>query len=631
MTALLSAIDRDPARTRRRWIGGVALAGAFARVGVYVARDNDDCVSGERAIADVWPAKTSLPKEVAAQLDAHAKRWALSHDAACRATKRDNTQSEAAMDLRMSCLALRKREFAAVTERVSKLDAAKAADAIDAVLALPSIAACDDVVGLQQIAPPPPEAKATVDAARAKLADGRAQLGLAPANEVVATIKLLAAEAESIGYAPLVGEAQLVLADALDRAGSHREAEVAFRAAASAADRAADDRTRFQAWSGLVSMLAFDVGRMGAARELMPLAEGALARTRGDFDLELLWDITVGMVWISDGKPREAAAKFTELMTTIEARYGANDPKLATAAAGYAAALQRYAAPAEVEAAAKRAAEIRARALGSSEAERREAQIQTANAKVFEAVPLLEQGKPADAIAILEPAIAELLRLGGPNHESVASAIEMLGHAYVDSNRFDEAVERHARAREIRAIVHGAESAEVASSLIELSRIALKQKDFPTAVANAKEALRLYEATRGPDSPKAGGAHLTLARALQAMNRLDDALPHATRAVAIGESVPWYGGALTVLGDIEVARGDVARGVITLEKALALRDASDWDKLGAATTRMALARARAKQGRARDAAALATRAEQTFTELNKPELAGEARAFAATL
>ena len=625
--ALLRAIDRDPARTRRRWIGGVALAAALVGAGWVrgAMADGETCIAADEALAPVWNAERraalaaqlggELGLKTTALLDVHAARWRASHDAAC-AAHADGTQSAQAFDLRMACLADRKRELGALVAQV-----AKAPDgAIDAVLALPTIAPCDDVVALGRIAPVPAEHRARIDALREQLATARAAIGLAPAHDTVRAMRPIVEAAQAIGYAPLTATAQLVLGEALDRAGAHADAEAAYRAAAAAADVGGDDRTRFDALHGLVQMAALELGQAAKARELVPLAEAALARGRGDDDQRLGWELTLASLQILEGQPREAAARYATLLDTL----APDDPRRAVVAAGHATALMRFAPPPEVEAATRRAGELRARFYGNSDVERRTARIQSTEMKMVEAIPLLEQGKHAAAIALLEPAIDDLVRLAGAEHESVAAASEMLGYAYTDARRFDDAVVRHTRALAIRRTVYGEHGVEVAGSLIELSRLAHKRRDHTAAIEHATGALEIYRSALGPDASRTGAAHLTLARALQSAGRLADALPHATRAVSIGENAAWFGGALMVLGELEVGRGDVARGIVTLERAVALRDASDWDKVGAAQTRLALARARAKQGRTKLAIGLAERAAADFTTLGKPELADEA-------
>ncbi len=652
MRALLAAIDRDPARSRRRWFGAFALAGALAGGSWYWGLHRGaaalECGGSEQALAGAWdPARRSaigaafraveladspaIGARITALLDERAAQWRGRYRDTCLATRVRRTQSEHSLDLRMSCLAERKNELRALTDRLARIDAAAVDRALDSVRRLPSVGACDDVAALDQVVrPADPAVRARADELRRRLAEVRAITGLQPAHQALAAARQAVAEV-TIDDPPLVASAQLLLGNALEQAGVFREAEAAYRAAASAADRGRDDRLRCEAWISLFDMISTDDNRSKEVDGLPPLIEAALVRAGGDRDLTERWQLVQATALIARGQPQAAAARFGELMTAFAESYGPDDSRLASAAVGYAAALQRFGTATEIAAAVRRANELRARAYGSGTSERRQAAAEAVDGLLFQAISLIDGGKAMEALAMLGPAQTEITRWVGPIHESVATVVALVGYAHGELGQLEDARANHARALAIRRTVFGAQSAQAADSLIDLARIALRKEDYSTAVQHATEGLRIYEASAGPDSPKVGSSHLTIARALLALGQLDDALPHATRSVALGKGRPWYGGALTVLGELQLHRDELARGIVTLEQALEIREALAWDAAGVAQTQLALARGRAKQGRPKEAIELAERATAAFERLKKDAEAKQARAFAAAL
>src|SRR5690606_37313000 len=136
-------------------------------------------------------------------LDRVLEQWLASHTAACEATRVLGEQSEDMLDRRMSCLARRRGEIAAVTAALRVGDEATI-EGVDGLLAtIEPIADCDDLEQLRaELAPAPADRRAAVDQLRDRLADleirRRTTNNLAAKAEVA---ELLAA-AEALDYAP---------------------------------------------------------------------------------------------------------------------------------------------------------------------------------------------------------------------------------------------------------------------------------------------------------------------------------------------------------------------------------------------------------------------------------------------
>ena len=197
MRALLAALARDPARTRRRWaMSGSALlaVAALGAVGsrMFAKQQVDPCAGGAAKVAAVWDGSTrakigaafdasALPyakpsfATVAAALDAYAQRWAGMYQDACMATRVRGEQSDELLDLRMACLTNHLRETGAFTKLLETADRKVIDRAPASAQNLPTLDDCANVTLLRGEARLPPDAqsRAAIDEVRGALAEAR--------------------------------------------------------------------------------------------------------------------------------------------------------------------------------------------------------------------------------------------------------------------------------------------------------------------------------------------------------------------------------------------------------------------------------------------------------------------------
>jgi tetratricopeptide (TPR) repeat protein/predicted Ser/Thr protein kinase len=189
MDALLAALDRDPQRTRRRWLlsglAAVAVAGVSYGVAAHQVAQAQICSGAAEELRDVWdPSRRAaleqavrasgsehpdeLLASVTARLDEHAGRWVASHTAACEAHRRGHASAQL-FDRKMACLRQRRTELAATVEVLTQT--AGDGDLVEAAV-LPSLAGCEDDARLLADVPLPtdPELAAEVERARGRLA-----------------------------------------------------------------------------------------------------------------------------------------------------------------------------------------------------------------------------------------------------------------------------------------------------------------------------------------------------------------------------------------------------------------------------------------------------------------------------
>jgi len=125
---------------------------------------------------------------------------------------------------------------------------------------------------------------------------------------------------------------------------------------------------------------------------------------------------------------------------------------------------------------------------------------------------LIEQGRADEALVRLRRALAIGESALG-THTRVASTYNAIGIALHRLGERDEAKRHHLRALEIWEDALGEDHPELANALIELSRIALEERDFDTARAQAERAVTLREAGQHAAADLAE-ARFVLARSL---------------------------------------------------------------------------------------------------------------------
>ena len=206
------------------------------------------------------------------------------------------------------------------------------------------------------------------------------------------------------------------------------------------------------------------------------------------------------------------------------------------------------------------------------------------------------QHRDGERWANLADALFERL---GPGHD--------LGRGWVAQNRsairmqandLDAALafQRQALVLKARAYPHG--SGDLAASMTGEAEILFRRGDVTGALARAEEASKMFQRVYGAG---AGGTSAAInlgnrGEYLVALNRLPEALAAFQEALARHESLLgprhlYLAYPLTGIGVIHWKSGQADRALAPLERALAIREASEPDLTQRAETRFALARA----------------------------------------
>ncbi len=233
MDALLTALGRDPARARRRWSVGVAVAvfacaGAFGllRVG---RRAEHMCQAGGARLVGAWEAGGSGPRHdtvrgaflgtglpyatetwdrVAQVLDRYVAGWLAQYRDACEATHLRGEQSADVLDLRMACLGQKVTGIRALVDVLASADRDTVNSAVNAANALPPLEGCADVKLLRAPIEPPRDetTRRRIEDLRDRVAVTEALNNTGKHQRAMAEGQRLISEARALGYRPLLAE-----------------------------------------------------------------------------------------------------------------------------------------------------------------------------------------------------------------------------------------------------------------------------------------------------------------------------------------------------------------------------------------------------------------------------------------
>lgn len=569
MDELLAALARDPARARRRWIAGGALAVAALAGVVALPRLRTRaalCRGGDRKLVGVWDgarrhaveaafAATRLPyagasfRSLAGALDAWAAAWSAMRADACEATRVRGEQSEALLDLRMACLDDRLREVGALGEALARADAKTVEKAAQAAQSLPPLEDCANAAALKAGARLPDDAaaRARIAPLRAGLAEARALESAGRFKEALARARPLAAEATALRFRPLEAQALLLYGsvqhDLDDAAGAAASLEAAVRAAVAGHDDASAARASTLLCRA-VGMSHHEEGEAWFAR-----AEAFIEALGGDDRLRAQLLNNGGVLRFFEARYDEALARYRESLALRRRVFGADSALVA-------GSLDNIGLVYGAKGDAQTAAEYHRRAL-----------------------------------AIEEKAL-------GADHPTVSLTLTNLAVALGDQGRYDEALAIEQRALRIKEARWGADSMMYGVSLNELGNIYYYQGRYAEAAAVFRRIRAIYENTLGPAHPRLASALNNLGNVLTRLGRLDEAERTANAALAmklslLGPDHADVAHSYVGLGDIALERGRAAEGLRDYERALAIwrkHELPDSPLLAAALTGIGQAR-----------------------------------------
>ncbi|MBL9100141.1 MAG: serine/threonine protein kinase [Myxococcales bacterium] len=530
--ALLAALDRDPARARRRWFAGLGLGLGAAALGatLQASQAAAACTGGD--LESVWgPARAATARarlseeageRAVAGLQAYSEAWRAQHLEACEQHRRGEA-SAALLDARMRCLDRRREALAEAVDVITAGDEAAAREAPAVVARLAPLAACADADALtREVAPPgDPGVAAAVADVEHRLARARVQADAGRPALARQAMTAARREAEALAHPPLVAAAWLAEGRAAFEAGTFEHAAEALAAAFVQATAAGDDALVAEARA---RQLFLD-GLMGRAAEALaaaPHAEALVTRLGDRRDLAALLANNLGVVRHAGGDVAGARADFTRALALSQ-----DDPRtLAIDRAGY---LKNAAMVAEDMSERTglydQAASLLDRALGPAHP----------NVLYLAYARAREADGPAAAVALLTPMIARLLAVRAAHHDACVEPLYLLAQAHAELGDQAAALARLADARTCLEGPFTAENEAPVAALRDLldgqrQRLAGDAAAAAATLARAEAAYAPHAAVPGV-AARLADVRLALARVHLDAGRPEQARDLLTRVV----------------------------------------------------------------------------------------------------
>jgi tetratricopeptide (TPR) repeat protein len=596
MNELLAALNRDVARTRRRWLSAAVALALLMIVGVGLVRARHGagvCRGGPERLASIWNderrdamhaafAATGKPFAEAMftlatrELDDHAHNWTALYTESCEATRLRGEQSEEVMQLKMECLDQHREELRALLDVLVHADADVVLQAGQAVQELQSLDECRNSEALRQIVRPPANAeirqKAT--ALRARLAEVDARTTAGRYAEAYKLSEMLVADAKKLGYAPIVAEALSSLGVIEDWLGDYKSAVDTLLSAVSAAEIARHDHAKAKALIHLVFTLGTRYSRYEEAHSDADMARAALTRAGGDTALEFELDAELGKLLGHEARYQEALTQQKQLLARTEQLEGKDG--------------------------------------------RRVGLVLGALGQIYQ-----NQGDREHALECYQRALTIYEKVYGPVHPNVATIWNNLSGVLspvtgASKQQIEAAIHADERALAIYEAALGPEHSDAIGALQNLALDLNDAGQHERAIKLLERALTISMKSLGTEHPLVASAELNLGRLLAERRRFGEAFSHLQHGLAIRERTldsnhPLVGEAVLYLGVARLWQGEPAQALPIFERALAIIQRNPQSQyLGYA--QFQLARALADSGRDRvRARTLALQARETYT------------------
>jgi serine/threonine-protein kinase len=509
MQALLSGLEARSSARRGRWAAAaIAVLSVAVGTAAFVRERKAEalaCAALGHRMDGVWDATarakvhdaflaTARPyaqdtfARVVGVLDDYAARWTRDVVAQCQAQRKAPADPMAPQ--RRECMDQRLGELRAFVAVLSRADGTTVDHAVQGAGELQQIQVCDGddpLNGRRWPSDPTLAAHARALFAQMEITETTRRTGRY--GEALTLAEKDSADADRLGFAPLVAEATLALARLQRKTGEAQASEATFRKAILAAERAGEVRITGLAWSEAAKGAAYD-GDFALAEDRIAHSEALIDRI-GDENVRAL-------AWLADatalgdiGKYDDTRGFARKALGLFEKRGDELHAIEATNVLGKAAYFQgRY----------DEAADDYGRVLAWDERVLGPDHPTVADPLNNLAIVKCDLGETETELALFQRAQSILEPALGPDHPRVAGGLSNIAETYVELHRFAEALPLAERALRIDEGAFGPDHPDVAYALQPLSEALMGLGRFSEAIAAAERELAIWQ--RGPPDPR---------------------------------------------------------------------------------------------------------------------------------
>ncbi len=609
MEDLLTALT--PARSR--WRGRVVVGGAAVLVAAAIAipelrgaaERGPTCPDATPRLAGLWdagvraaaarafatvPGGADAIARATVVLDDYAIDWVAAHHDACQATHVRHEQSEARLDLRMSCLDRRLAAVGALAHAMTgDVDRELAPRLVEAALRLPVITGCADPDALDRVSAPRNDARSqqVLD----QLAEATTMIA---AGQGRAAVDVARSAVEAAGdQAATRARALLVLGRAVAGVGQADMAVGDLTTAIELSASAADDVTLAEAATVLLRVTGIDRADLAAAASMEPLTAALVSRSGSAELTRRLALLETDLTW-HRGDYRTALAGYQKILAETETRLGPQHVEVMDRLIDLGSTLESLTRHDEAEAAFRRAEAIAERELGPDHP--RTAALWSSLGDVMKS-----RGEIGRAAELYERALAIAEKTQGPSHPDTAAQLQNLADAAFLVGDLELARTRYQRALAVRESALGPTDPRIAATLTNLAYLLKQTGDLPAARRHASRALDIYERHHGDSHPSVAPALLLRAglEPDQIIARRDLERALAIREAHFGAESDMVDGVRLRLCENAIDDHDLPDAIDQCERAVRGLDLRAINTIGRVRARWSLARALRADGRQR--------------------------------
>jgi len=535
MDALLAALEKDPALTRRRAATAAAMVVVLGLGAVGFVRGQAAkrrlCEGAQDEVHKAWSAdvrervrlafaKTNLSyaelasTTVARLLDQYAVDWSNQYKDACEATRVRGEVSEDVLDLRMACLGDRLKELSALASVMEHPDNDTVQEAPRAARSLTPVTECADVTALKTEMPRPRDAHQAkrVDELKRRLAEMQAQHAVGKNTEALKIGEPLLLDARAVGWQPLVAEVALWNGRAGADNGDDKVSIPGFKDAFAAALAGRDEKVLKESAARLAQEYIYK-NQMPEFDYWERVARAALTRGTPDPHLESWVEHTHCVALYQLGRVKE---RLRCLETHAQkARDPLNEWELtmlgiaAKDAGQYSEGIDWI----------KRGVDFSLKEFGATHP-------RTLELRAYLCDGYLELGDYGQALSECQAAL-RTVREAAPDNKSLISLIQLyLGSTLREMKRYDEAKKLLLESQKVS-------NAEAGIAVGELAQIASATGDPKSALAYYKKSLDDDSKNLPPAHPNVVGDRMMYAETLMAAGQLEPARAQLEQAYKV--------------------------------------------------------------------------------------------------
>jgi tetratricopeptide (TPR) repeat protein/predicted Ser/Thr protein kinase len=554
MDALLAALRDDP--TPRRFalaatLGLVAI-GLGVAFGVRVADEREladtraACEAEGRAIADDWTDDDRSTIEqaflasdlssagetwtrVESTMDAYAQAWTDVRTRACLETRIDQARDLDEYDAMVECLDEHRTTFATLIDTWHQPERRQIAGAASAANYLPPLSTCSDAAQLAARArlPDDPDTRASVTALRHRLKRVRALALALDYDAALREAEAVLAEAQALGWAPLVAEARLSLGFQQKALGRYDDAHGSMKQAFVEAGEAGHDLVALEAATALIYLVGHQLGRPESGLVWSEIAGMLIGRLGLEGSLqEAEWQDDIGVLRDDLGEYEPALAAYQRALELREAKLGPDNLLVALSLDHLGVANHALDRIPEARALNQRVLTIRRNLLGPEHAE-------VAGALDNLGTIQYAEGKPEEAIATFEQSLAIWKSILGPNHIDVALPLGNIGAVRLELGDYRGALDAFEASRAIQEASLAPDHPGMVTTLANIAQAQRNLGDIEAALANHRRAVELLERTMGAKHPRLAFHGYHYATTLALAGQHEEARVQFERALAI--------------------------------------------------------------------------------------------------